>query len=122
MYKLFINGRAPTYFVHTLLSRRPPDIILCRSFTRPSTVLGDKRPGNEASENPLTVFVSCDKHSFINGSVHGLYTVDGDLLKEVARELDDGAGAVRLLDRQLHQLDSFCLRCISPAGTLEREE
>ena len=74
------------------------------------------------SENPLTVFVSCDKHSFVNGSVHSLYSVDGDLLKEVARELDDGAGAVRLLDRQLHQLDSFCLRCISPAGTLEREE
>ena len=29
-------------------SRRPPDVILHRSFTRPSTVLGDRRPGNEA--------------------------------------------------------------------------
>ena len=29
-------------------SRRPPDIILCMSFTRPSTTLGDRRPGNEA--------------------------------------------------------------------------
>ena len=29
-------------------SRCPPDVILSRSFTRPSTVLGDRRPGNEA--------------------------------------------------------------------------
>ena len=30
-------------------SRRPPDVILRTSFTRPSTALGDRRPGNEAS-------------------------------------------------------------------------
>ena len=30
-------------------SRRPPDIILRTSFTRPSTTLGDWRPGNEAT-------------------------------------------------------------------------
>ena len=29
-------------------SRRPPDVILRTSFTRPSTALGDRRPGNEA--------------------------------------------------------------------------
>ena len=29
-------------------SRRPPDVILRSSFTRPSTALGDRRPGNEA--------------------------------------------------------------------------
>ena len=45
-------------------------------------------------KNQLTVFVSCNKHGFVNGSVHGLYAGDGDLLKEVARELDDGAGTV----------------------------
>ena len=28
-------------------SRRPPDVILRMSFTRPSTALGDRRPGNE---------------------------------------------------------------------------
>ena len=30
-------------------SRRPPDVILRMSFTRPSTALGDRRPGNEAT-------------------------------------------------------------------------
>ena len=30
-------------------SRRPPDVILRTSFTRPSTTLGDRRPGNEAT-------------------------------------------------------------------------
>ena len=30
-------------------SRRPPRVILRRSFTRPSTALGDRRPGNEAT-------------------------------------------------------------------------
>ena len=29
-------------------SRRPPDVRLRRSFTRPSTALGDRKPGNEA--------------------------------------------------------------------------
>ena len=32
-------------------SRRPPDVIIRRSFTRPSTALGDRRPGNEARSN-----------------------------------------------------------------------
>ena len=39
-----------------------PDVILCRSFTRPSTALGDWRPGNESNtlyhctdEDPWTV-------------------------------------------------------------------
>ena len=31
------------------LPKRLPDVILHRSFTRPSTALGDRRPGNEAS-------------------------------------------------------------------------
>jgi len=31
-------------------SRHPPDVILCTSFTRPSTALGDRRPGNEAKK------------------------------------------------------------------------
>ena len=30
-------------------SRRPPDVILRKSLTRPSTALGDRRPGNEAN-------------------------------------------------------------------------
>ena len=34
-------------------SRRPPDVILRTSFTRPSTALGDRRPGNEATAVPL---------------------------------------------------------------------
>ena len=29
-------------------SRHPPNVILRTSFTRPSTALGDRRPGNEA--------------------------------------------------------------------------
>ena len=31
-------------------SRHPPDVILRTSFTGPSTTLGDRRPGNEATE------------------------------------------------------------------------
>ena len=33
-------------------SRHPPDVILRTIFTRPSTALGDRRPGNEASNKP----------------------------------------------------------------------
>ena len=43
-----MHNTAVHWKCHT--SRRPPDVILCRSFTRPSTVLGDRRPGNEASK------------------------------------------------------------------------
>ena len=36
-------------------SRRPPDVILRRSFTRPSTALGDRRPGNEANFSSIVL-------------------------------------------------------------------
>ena len=35
-------------------SRCPPDIILRRSLTRPSTALGDRRPGNDAKHESLS--------------------------------------------------------------------
>ena len=41
----------PVNYMHGAIShasRRPPDVILRMSFTRPSTTLGDRRPGNEA--------------------------------------------------------------------------
>ena len=39
----------PVSCMQSHASRRPPDVILRTSFTRPSTALGDRRPGNEAS-------------------------------------------------------------------------
>ena len=37
-------------------SRCPPDVILRTSFTRTSTALGDRRPGNEATLECQTAF------------------------------------------------------------------
>ena len=38
-----------------IYTQRLPDVILRRSFTRPSTALGDWRPGNEANTKVLVV-------------------------------------------------------------------
>ena len=38
-------------------SRRPPDVILHRSFTRPSTALGDRKPGDKTNVLPGRVQV-----------------------------------------------------------------
>ena len=50
MITLHIAGEMQCYAQRVShASRRPPDVILRTSFTRPSTALGDRRPENEAT-------------------------------------------------------------------------
>ena len=59
VYKMMSGGRLEAWLIVPCIhnaavhqkchaSRHPPDFILCRSFTRPSTASGDRRPRNEA--------------------------------------------------------------------------
>ena len=52
-------------------SRCPPDVILRRSFTRPSTTLGDRRPGNEAMFSQLQPLAIQELKPVILGMARG---------------------------------------------------